>query len=265
MRRLLALALALVLALPIAGTGQVQSLAANFTYRYDVDSATLTYCRLEGANNDPYAGSRLGQGTIKTTGSSTSVTTGVAAAGPFIDSAVGDVLSVLRQSASGSPTDNVVITVRTDDNNVTVDQAVDWSAVAPATGFSWRTWKLRCGTTDNDGWIDVGGARTALLTVQYDQGDLDALRVRFECKGYGLGAAPVIVYPGEASDCGLGGTLSTDRCSFATAGATARLSIVVDPNHFGACRIGLAFAATDTSDAGANLERVTASVTKQLQ
>lgn len=265
MKRVLALALALVLALPMVGGSQVQSNSANFAYRYDVDSATLTYCRLEGQNSDPYGGSRLGPGTIKTTGSSTSVTTGVAAAAPFIDVAVGDVLSVLRQAASGSPTDNVVVTVRTDDNNVTVDQAVDWSAVAPATGFSWRTWKLRCGTSDTDGWIDVGGARTAMLTVEYDQGDLDALRVRFECRPYGLGAAPVIVYPGETSDCGLGGTLSTDRCSFATAGATARLSIVVDPNHFGVCRVGLAFAATDTSDAGANLERINAMVTKQLQ
>jgi hypothetical protein len=72
----------------------------------------------------------------------------------------------------------------------------------------------------------------------------------------------VIVYPGESSDCGIGGTLSTDRCNFATAGVTARLTVLVEGNLFSACRVGLAYAASDTSDAGANLEQVTVTLVK---
>lgn len=255
MKRVLALTLALVLALPLVGSTQNVQQAANFTYKYDVDSATLTYCRMEGQGGDPFGGSKLGPGTIKTTGASTSVTTNVAAAGPFIDVAVGDVLAVLRTATN--TTDYAVVTVKTDDNNITVDASVDWTG-----GVSWRYWKTRCGTTASDGWIDVGGYSNVLLTVQYEQGDLDGLRVRWECRANGIGAGPVIVYPGESSDCGLGGTLSVDRCNFAAAGLTARLAAQITGNTFGACRIGLAFAATDTSDAGANLEQVTALVTK---
>lgn len=253
MKRIFAALLALALAAPLAISGNSQR-GANFAFRYDVDGVanTFTYTRLLGQGGDPYSGSAQGPGTLDTVGASTTVTENVASTNPFRDIAVGDVIVVQR---STNARDIVVVTAKASDASITVDTSVDWSV-----GVSWRYIKLQTGTTANDGWISVTGAQAAALTVQYDQGDLDALRVRFECLPLGLGGAPVIVYPGEASDCGLGGTLVTDRCAFATAGVTARLTVVVQPLVFSACRIGLAFATTDTSDAGANVEQVTASV-----
>jgi hypothetical protein len=250
--KILRMLLALLLGVPLLFSSEQRS--ANFSYNYDVDSATLTYVRLLGQNGDAFGGSILGPGTIKTTGSSTTVDENVSGALPFTNINVGDVIVVSR---STTVSEIRVVTAKASGASITVDIAVDWSA-----GFSWRWYDQQSGTTATDGWLDVGGYDSVAMTVQYEQGDLDGLRVRWECRAQTIGAAPVIVYPGESSDCGLGGTLSTDRCNFATAGVTARLTVAVDPNVFSSCRVGLAFAATDTSDAGANIEQVTVSVVK---
>jgi hypothetical protein len=93
--------------------------------------------------------------------------------------------------------------------------------------------------------------------MQYDQGDLTALVARWECKGASSFANPVILYPGESSDCGIGGTLATDRCSFATPGITARLVVSDDSQSFTYCRVGLAFTGADASDVTVTREKVT--------
>lgn len=249
------LALALVLGVAQWSSARSATAHAIFAYKYDVDSATLTYPRMIGMNNDPYGGSQDGRGTIKTSGSSTTVTENVASSSPFIDVNVGDVIIVRRVTSTPPQDDIVVVTAKASDASITVDTAVDWSA-----GFLWRWYKLAAGTASTDGWINVEGAESVAMTVQYEQGDLDALRVRWECRTANIGAQPVIVYPGESSDCGLGGTLSVDRCSFAAAGINSRLTVMVQPNPFTQCRVGLAFATTDTSDAGANLEQVTVTI-----
>ena len=243
---------ALLLVAPLLFSSEQRS--ANFAYNYDVDSATLTYVRLLGQNGDAFGGTIPGVSTIKTTGSSTTVEENVVGALPFTNIAVGDVLVVAR---STTITDVRVVVAKASGASITIDIAADWSA-----GFSWRWYDQQAGTTSSDGWLDVGGYDNVSLTVQYEQGDLDGLRARWECRTQTLGAAPVIVYPGETSDCGIGGTLSTDRCNFATAGTTARLTVLVEPNVFSSCRVGLAFATTDTSDAGAAIEQVTVSVVK---
>jgi hypothetical protein len=96
-----------------------------------------------------------------------------------------------------------------------------------AAGHQFTWFKQTCGTSITSGWATISSYALVSMTVQYDQGDLDALLVRWECRPAGIGAQPVIVYPGETSDCGLGGTLATDRCSFATAGVTSRLTVLV--------------------------------------
>lgn len=250
--RLGALGVLLLFVAPLLFSAEVQKTAV-FAYNFDVDSATPTYVRLRGLNGDPYGPPAVGPGTIKTVGSSTTVTENVASSNPFVDIGVGDVITVSRSTTA---VDIVVVTAKASDASITVDPAVDWSA-----GYSWRWWDTQSGTTDNDGWIGVTGGSSVGMTVQYEQGDLDALKVRFECKGDYIGAKPVVLYPGESSDCGPGGTLNAGFCEFATPGVTARFSITDTAPVYSSCRIALAFKTTDTSDAGANLERVVAAVT----
>lgn len=250
MRKLIPYLLCALLVTPLLFAAEVQK-TALMAYNYDVDSATLTYVRMVGTNGDPYGSAISGTGTIKTAGSSTTVTENVAGSNPFTNVGVGDVIDV----APTSSTHNVVtVTARASAASITVDTAVDWSA-----GYVWKWWDTQTGTTATDGWVSVSGASTVGITVQYDQGDLDALKVRFECKGDWPGAAPVILYPGDSSDCG-GGTLSAGFCEFATAGITSRITVIDTAPVFSDCRVGLAFKTTDTSDVGANLEKVTIAI-----
>lgn len=226
---------------------------ANFMIRFDVDSVTETFCRVTGQNGDPYGGTIPATPQIKTTGSSTSVTENVSGTNPFADLAVGDLLLVTRATGTGG-TDLRVITVRTDAANVTVDVAVDWSG-----GFTFRYLKTRCGTTDADGWVDASGAKWISMTVQYEQGDLDNLSVRWYGRAAGIGSLPVEIHPGTAGSCG-SGTLAARFCDFATPGQASRTTYVTEA-PWNVVRMGFKRKTTDTSDAGANLEIVTATVT----
>src|SRR5688572_20371902 len=94
----------------------------------------------------------------------------------------------------------------------------------------------------------------------YNQGDLGSLNMRVECRVNTISAGlPVIVYPGEADTCGVGGTLASGYCNFVTAGETTRLQIDVY-GHWDQCRVGLAYLTSDTSDATTNREQVSAYV-----
>lgn len=245
-------ALVLLLAAPFA-VAEEATAHATFNYKFDVDSDSLNYCVLTGTNGSPFGDPIRVQGNIKTTGSSATLAE-FADTDPFTGLAQGDVLFI--DTPTGVATR--VIVAATSVSGVDVDSAITLTQTG-GHRFSYK--KLTCGTTVTNGWIDAR-AYTVALTVQYEQGDLaTGLRVRFECKGAAIGDLPVIVYPGESSDCGIGGTLSTDRCNFATAGETARLTVVVEGGLFSACRVGLARAGNDTSDAGANIEQVTATIT----
>lgn len=249
------LALALWL---LASSALAQSVTGNFAHLYDVDSATLTYCVMTGQNGDPFATARRGSSNIKTAGASTTVTEFTTGALPFADLAVGDTIIVPRDNSAIPVTQTVMITAKASGASITVNTAITLTGTL-GHPFTWL--QQTCGTTSTSGWATVSSFSSVSMTVQYEQGDLDGLRVRWECKPGGVGAQPVIVYPGEGSDCGVGGTLSTDRCNFATAGVTARLTVLVEGNPFAQCRVGLAFAATDTSDAAAALEQVTVAIT----
>lgn len=230
---------------------------ANFTYQFDVDSSSYAFCRLEGQNNDPFSGAIPGRARIKTVGSNTTVSEFTASTNPFTDVAIGDVLQVV---VAGVPTTRMV-TARASAASITVDTAIDLSATG---GYTWTFWKHVCGATANDGWIDTKGASYVGLTTQFEQGDITSLDIQFQCKADGKGSLPVVVYPGETSDCGIGGTLSTDRCNFLNAVKgtdTARLTVVLSPALYSACRVGFKWVGADTADGTTNLEKFTSTIT----
>lgn len=257
-RSILAWALGLLaLCAPLAAP---QSVSGNLAHQYDVDSASLTYCVLTGQNDDPFATARVGTAAIKTVGTSTTVAELTASTNPFASLSVGDTLIVTRDASAIPVPQTVTIIAKASAASITVSGAGLTLTGSLGHQFTWL--KQTCGTTTSSGWATVSGYALVSMTLQYDQGDLDGLRVRWECRPAGVGVQPVIIYPGESSDCGLGGTLSTDRCNFATAGVTSRLTVLVEGNPFAQCRVGLAFAATDTSDAGAAIEQVTVAITR---
>jgi hypothetical protein len=254
-RLLAGLGLVLCLAVPAAAQGPAKD--GTLALLYDVDSATLTYCSLRGASGGLWGDEPIRViPKIKTTGSTTTVDELVTGTNPFRGIVAGDVLVVQTPTTTDpAATTLVAVITHTSDAQIVVDTAIN------VTGNSFGYFHHACGTTAADGWFAVPLDATRFGTaVQYDQGDLDALVVRWECKNSGPGAEPTIIYPGQSSDCGLGGTLSTDRCSFATAGITARIEIVNTAPTQSFCRVGIAMATTDTSDATTAREKVTIKV-----
>ena len=215
--------------------------AGNFTYKYDVASATMTYCTLRGRAQSPWLEPIQSNVPIETSGSSTTVTAVTAGTNPFSAIAVGDVLIVYHDNT----TDVRLVVAKTDADEVTVDVAVDWSAGYP---FSWL--QTTCGTTSTDGWLNVEGFEVVQMTVQYEAGDLDTLDVAWFCKEKGLGANAIRVYPGPSSDCG-DGSLSGTVCTFASTGQG--LTVRVPHNAFSQCRVGLKYGSSD----GGTREQVT--------
>lgn len=258
MRKLLLIVLLAALAAPaFAQTPK----AATFAFKYDVDADGLTYCVLGGRNGDPFAPPISVSGTISTAGSSVTLTE-TTNTDPFRGLAVGDVLVIANQVGPAPAAQTYsfrTIVTATSVSSVDVDSAIN---LAGTGGHTFGYLKLSCGTAVTSGWVNVAGASAAAMTVQYEQGDLaTGLRARFECLSGAIGALPAIIYPGETSDCGLGGTLATDKCNFATAGELARLTVAVDGAIFDRCRVGLEREGADASDAGAALEQVTATIT----
>lgn len=249
-RALTLLALALLAAPAVAQERR----SASFMNLYDVDSGTLNYCVMRGYGGDPFAGPIPGPSRIETSGSSTTVTEVTTGDNPFNDLAVGDTIIVDRGQGN---VDTVVVVAKASAASITVSSAVNWEN--GTTGRSWSWYDQTCGTGATNGWINVGEP-IINMTIQYEQGDLDALLVRWECKTSAVGAAPVVLYPGESDGCG-GGTLASGHCSFTTPGITSRLSVVDTASSFSQCRLGVAYATTDTSDATTDLEQVTGTIT----
>ena len=166
-----------------------EALSANFSHLYDLDSTTLTYCSMVGINGDPYGSPIPVQGKIKTSGSSTTVTEVVTGSNPFTEVAVGDTLYVDKGTLG---LDAVIVVARTDAANVTVSSAVNWDNGGAGRTFGFK--KQTCGTGATNGWINVFGGLFYDITLQYDQGYLDALHARWECKAGGVtGAQPILI------------------------------------------------------------------------
>jgi len=245
-----------VLALPAVALAQ-QLQAANHNVRYDVDSATPIYCTLggpEGAWAQPYTGA----GNLKTVGSSLTITSYTALSSALAGVDVGDVLSFDLSLIGGGLVTRTVVT-NADDNTVTVDEAIDLSRV---NGYPYFYRRHVCGTTATSGWIKV--ASPFQIHVQYDAGDLDALKVRLQCKGGTVDDGPVNVI-GPTDSCGGNTNDTTGACELATPGVGGSLTWVELSGTWDACRMGLWYKTTDTSDAGANRESVTVSVTRVVR
>lgn len=251
----LILALAALAALATTSPAQQpDNRTGYFAIRYDVDSASKTYCVLNGSNGQPFGSPVRVSTRVETVGSSTTITAVTALSEPFDDVSVGDVLVF---SVNGTPTMRTVVT-NADADTVTVDEAIDLSAGA---GFTFSYWQPACGTAATSGWITVRGWPNVQMTVAYLQGDLDTLDVVFECRDQTPDHNIVQVYPGASSTCGFG-ALATNVCTFTTAGTlpAASLTVSLTSNQYEACRVGLKYGSADASDAGANIERVDASV-----
>jgi hypothetical protein len=215
----------------------------NLLYNYDVDSLTLTYCTLNGADGGASTAPVSGVGTVTAAASATieaSTTTS------FSSVLAKDVVVIAPDN--GVPTPYVVSSV-TDGDTIVIDTAIT------VTARGWQWYKTVCGTAATSGWFNVSSYSDKSISIEYNQGDLDNLSIRYECKGGYVGASPVIVYPGESDGCG-GGTLASGLCDFPTAGITARLTLAFyEP--WVSCRVGFKAKATDTTDAGAAIEQLT--------
>jgi hypothetical protein len=256
-------------AVPISAGTTDAIRTANFFYGYDVDSSSVTYCRVEGANGAVWDPAPIPNSIkIKTTGSQNTPTAVTASSAPFALISVGDIL-VSANSNQFAP-DVVVVIVKTDNDNVTVSSNVNWSTDAQGnTGRTFGWYKNRCGTAATDGWIDVSAGTIKRFNVKLEQGDIDGLDWRIECKGSELDAQPEVVYPGTATTCGPAGasTVTGGYCRFANAvkATSDGRASVRDETPWAACRIGVKFQSTDASETTTALERVSGSVTLARQ
>lgn len=255
MKRLFALLFGLVLA---TGVGHAQEVKkATLFYQFDVDSGTVNYPLYTGLDNTPFSSDRTvtaAGAKISTAGSNATVTATTALTVPFALLGVGDIIGV-KIGGDATPTYRI-ITAKASGDSVTVNAVIDLSADATGYFFTWR--KYVGGTAATSGWFDVSNLTDMSVTVQYDQGDLDALGVRWECRVQSLDTQPIYVHPGASTSTGIcgPGTPSATFCSFATAGAGQSLGVII-PGKWDECRVGLKFVTNDTSDAGAAIEKVT--------
>lgn len=250
----------LLLLVPISVSAQTIK-SANYTYRYNLDSTAIIYCKVTGQNGSPFAdaGARAGTARIKTVGSNVAVSAQTAGQNPFAAIAVNDIIIVKRPLG---PDDVRVVATRTDADNITVDLAVDWST--NTTGFEFRWLQTTCGTTDADGWVEAGGGqrvKTVTFLLQQISGVVGGIDVRIECKGQSLGALPTPVYPVTATASCAPGTNASGFCNFTTAGITTGRFIVSIPRDTscGQVRLGMLIHTSDAADTlETDKERITA-------
>jgi hypothetical protein len=255
MRRHLTIPAALLGLLVVAMPARAQDpVAGNFAIRYDLDSTTLIYPRVIGQGS-PFSGPSAGSAPIKTTGSSVSVAAVTAGTNPFANLAVDDVLVVSR--ATGT-TDIRVIVAKADADNVTVDLAVDWSA-----GFQFRWLDTQTGTSEGDGWINVGNYQSRMITFQLEQisGVTGGIDTRIECRSGGIDTHPTIVWPGAsgtAASCGAG-TLAGGFCNFTAAGIASRTAVLLNLEEaWRQCRFGMKIGVSETAESvEGDKERIT--------
>lgn len=239
-----------LLLLPSLASADGEIVAANFTYDYDLDATSTTYCVLNGQNGDPFGDGIKGTSTIKTTGSSTTVDASDTDDDPFDLLGVGDVISVRKKDGT---VDNVAIVAKASADQVTVSDEVNW-----AQGFHW-TWKdLACGTTVDDGWISLSHLTDVTIAFQMEQADVDTngIDVVWECKDGFIGAEIVQVFPDNTSAAAVTNFLE------GVAGTKEGRRAVYIPEAHSACRVGLVInTADDGTDTGAAAEEITIGLT----
>lgn len=247
-KRLLGLGLVVALVLPIRPAYASEQRSANFMAGYDLDSTSLTFCRVTGADGSPFGAGIHNGDRISTSGSSTT-TSEVSDTDPFDLLAVNDIIEV--HLGNGAPLTRV-IAVRTSASAVVVDSAWDLTSTP---GFVFRWWDTACGTAATDGWIDVAGWDKFTITFLLEQvnatGGID---VQVQCRLPGLIQAPVQVFP----------SCTTGACNtyqnYTTAGIASATTIVAD-EPWSECRVGVKInSADDGGDLTTNAERITSTL-----
>lgn len=220
---------------------------------YDLDSASYIYVATTGESDLVLSGPRKRAVLIQTSGSSASVTATTATTAPFqgiATGATGGGGDFLFFNIGGLTTQRV-ITARADADNVTVDTAIDLST---ATRFSWR--RLTSGTAATDGWVPMTGFNTASFAWQIKQSDGGSIDVKVECEpissAEGTSSSQQQVYTKNV--------VAPYGCPSAAGSGACDTLIIGAPGMFDRCRLGFKIN-TDSSDAGANLEKISASFT----
>ena len=266
MKRTFAILVAFLLATPLLLQGAGDRPQGRFVIPlagdYDLDSAAYIYLRTVGENGLPFGRSIVRPVRVKTTGSSASITAVTAASAPFALNTApptgggGDFLFFdLRGQVDATAPANVigtrlvsrVILTRADADNVTVDTAIDLSA-----GATFFTRLFQSGTTASDGWIGVSDLDVATFSWQIKQSDGGSIDVKVECETLSSADNSVL----SQTQIYTKNVVAPYGCPSATgSGACDSLSIISP--QFDRCRLGFKIN-TDSSDAGANLEKISA-------
>lgn len=257
------LALLMVSSCPIV-PAHAEMYGANFTYRYDIDSTTMTYCKVVGANDQPWnkgSWQLVGLAPIKTTGSSVTVNAVTAGRNPFDPVSAKDIIIVARGGATAP--DLRVVQSKASADQITVQTAVNWDTTA---GFSFKYLRTVCGTTDADGWIDmqtVGpGPKNVTFLLEQISGVTGGIDMHIQCRGSALGDLPNTVHPGAAGSCSPG-TSAGGFCNFTAAGlTTGRLAVAIpDSIVCPLLRVGIKINTSETAETvEADNERITITV-----
>lgn len=229
---------------------------------YDLDSVgTYIYLRTVGESGNPLGNPLTRNVRVKTTGSQSTVVASTASTAPFaLNSAPptgggGDILyfdlkgqpdAAAPANIQGTKLVSRTLLTRPDTDTVTIDTAIDLT-----NGTTFFTRLFKTGTTATDGWIPVAGFATAEFSWQMKQSDASSIDVKVECESF------------NATD----NTYSTQNqiytknvtvygCPSGT-GVGACDTFIFQGNLFDRCRLGFK-AGSDASDAGANLEKISA-------
>jgi hypothetical protein len=267
-------ALAMALAAAPVRAGVVEVTQFPLIVDYDLDSATYQYPVTQGIPDASIAATSKAEGvlsTIKgnaritTSGASTTVTAFVASSEPFAAVQAGDYIRATTLGAArpdvvdvvaGGQTPWLKVVTRTDANNITVNQSVNFEG---GVSFEWR--RASVSSEAGRGWVPVSSFDRAKFTFAINQANTTTgIDARVECRDNLPGIETdsiVVVYPYDNATCSFG-TLSTDTCTFtATSGTNGKLSVDVDTKSWYECRVGMKLTSTDDgNDLGANLEKI---------
>jgi hypothetical protein len=210
---------------------------------YDLDSGTYVYPITTGESDMVLSGPRQRRVPVQTVGSSTTVAAATATTAPFQGIVVGDevyfnVQGVAGAGLGGTQTSRV-ITAKASDDSVTVDTAIDLST---AQNFSWR--RFAAAGTAADGWVPMAGFDAATFIWQMKQSDGASIDVKVECRMFSSPATDVVQI------------VTTNVTAYGCPGTGCQKQDL-NPSFFDQCRLGFKIN-TDTSDAGAAVEKISA-------
>jgi hypothetical protein len=221
----------------------------------DMDFDTVgsyMYCVTQGAGDDPNAPDKSVNIPVATVGSSTTVTAVTAGTGPFQNMSVGDEITfpVATLTPAGTETPQGgqsfrYVVTKTSADIIVLNAAINL-AVPSGRGYPF-TWRKRvCGTTATSGWFSTSSWQDFTVSFQADQGDASSMDAALQCETFGAASAPIQVWTANYLLAAYGNV------------STGRTAIFI-VNHFDRCRLGVRLT-DDASDAGANLEKVSAYV-----